>query len=39
MVGCDDEEEEPVYTFTVGGRNEKKIEVTVEHDYRFCSKH
>ena len=29
MVGCDDEEEEPVYAFTVGGRNEKKIEVTI----------
>ena len=29
MVGCDDEEGEPVYAFTVGGRNEEKIEVTV----------
>ena len=29
MVGCDDEEEESVYAFTVGGRNEEKIEVTV----------
>ena len=30
MVGCHDEEEEPVYAFTVGGRNEEKIEVTVK---------
>ena len=29
MVGCHDKEEEPVYDFTVGGRNEEKIEVTV----------
>ena len=29
MVGCDDDEEEPVYAFTAGGRNEEKIEVTV----------
>ena len=29
MVGYHDEEEEPVYAFTVGGRNEEKIEVTV----------
>ena len=28
MVGCHNEEEEPGYAFTVGGRNEK-IEVTV----------
>ena len=30
MVGCHDEEEEPAYAFTVGDRNEEKIEVTVE---------
>ena len=29
MVGCHNEEEEPVYAFTVGGRNEEKMEVTV----------
>ena len=29
MVGCHNEEEEPVYAFTVGGSNEEKIEVTV----------
>ena len=29
MVGCQDKEEEPVYAFTVGGRNGKKIEVTI----------
>ena len=29
MVGCHDEEEKPVYAFTIGGRNEEKIEVTV----------
>ena len=29
MVGCHKEEEEPVYAFTVRGRNEEKIEVTV----------
>ena len=29
MVGCHDKEEEPVYVFTVEGRNEEKIEVTV----------
>ena len=28
MVGCHNEEEKPVYAFTVGGRNDKKIEVT-----------
>ena len=26
---CHNEEEEPVYAFTVGGRNEEKIQVTV----------
>lgn len=29
MVGCHDEEEEPVYAFTVGGKNEEKIGVTL----------
>ena len=29
MVGCYDEEEEPVYAFALGDRNEEKIEVTV----------
>ena len=29
MVGYHSEEEEPVYIFTVGGRNEEKTEVTV----------
>ena len=29
VVGCHNEEEEPVYPFTVRGRNEEKIEVTV----------
>ena len=29
MVGCHDEEEEPVNAFTVGGGNEEKIEVIV----------
>ena len=28
MVGCHNKEEEPVYAFTVRGRNEEKIEVT-----------
>ena len=29
MVGWYDEEEEPVYAFALGDRNEEKIEVTV----------
>ena len=29
MIGCHDEEEEPVYAVTVRGRNEEKIKVTV----------
>ena len=29
MVGCHDKEEQPLYAFAVGDRNEEKIEVTV----------
>ena len=29
MVDCQDNEDEPIYAFAVGGRNEEKIEITV----------